>query len=347
MIYKHATAAALLSCLWLLVAIPAVAQPGADPPAVQAPAVQAPNEQAPADSSTPEQPASAPADDAPPTVRISLEQEQIAERFRRLEELMLRMAELTATEDPARAALLRQTVAKGKERLVGMQFERIVELLGADRLTNAVTSQGEIMQDLKTLLDLLMSEDRAKRLKTEQERIREYLKEVNKLIKDQQGIQAQTDRGGQLDRLAERQENLADRTDKLGQKIRDDEAEAQGESPDDKKASESSDGKPSEGESSDGKPSEGEPSEEDTESADGKPGDKPNDESNDEKTEDEKPSEDAGEPKEPSAEEGKPQDGESPPEGESSGKPSESGKPQPGGEPSPGEGEPSEGDAGQ
>ena len=308
MFQKRAITALVLGCCWLLPAANAGAQPATGEAPAAAPAAQV------------ETPAAG--DSKAPAAELSIEQEQVAERYRRFEELLLRMAELTAAEDPSRAALLRQTVAKSKERLVGMQFEKIIEMLGADKLTIAVNGQGDITKDLQTLLDLLLSEDRSERLKTEQERLRAYLKEVNKLIKDQQGVEAQTRRGGQTDPLAERQSKLAERTDKLGQQMRNDEAEARGESPD-KKSDEASDAKSADGKNPDEQP------------ADGK---------SDGKSADDKPEGDRGAESKPSdgdksgekSGEGRPSDGEKPDSGKSEQGDSKSGEPG-----KPGEGDPS------
>lgn len=269
------------------------------------------------------------AEQLPAAAQLSLEQEQIAERYRRFEELLLRMAELTAAEDPDRAALLRQTVARSKERLVGMQFERIIELLGADRLSNAVTQQGDVMQDLKSLLDLLLSEDRAKQLKTDQERIRGYLKEVNKLIKEQQGVQAQTDRGGQLDRLAGRQGQLADRAGNLGQQMRQDEAEARGE-PGGEKADQPTGDNSAGDQSPDGEPPAGKPGQSDApdaKSGQGQP--------NDGKSDGRRPDEKSDQQGDPNRDDGK-SPGKEPSGDPAPGQGSQQGKGQPG-QPQPGQ----------
>ena len=106
---------------------------------------------------------------------LATEQRQVAERFRELEKLLLRMAELTAPTDPRRAALLRQAVAQSKERDIDHQFEQLVDLLKQERLSVVVKNQAEVRQDLAKLLELLLSEDRTKNIASEKARIREYL----------------------------------------------------------------------------------------------------------------------------------------------------------------------------
>ncbi len=149
-------------------------------------------------------------------------QQQVAERFRELERLLLRMAELTAPTDPRRAALLRQAVAQSKQRDIDHQFEQLVELLKQERLAVVVKGQSEVQQDLARLLELLMSEDRTKRIESEKEQVREYLKRVNKIIKEQKGIQGETGRGGDPRKLADQQSDLSDKTGELAKDLDDD-----------------------------------------------------------------------------------------------------------------------------
>ena len=121
------------------------------------------------------------------------------------------MAELTAASDPRRAALLKKAVAQSKEQLISVRFERLVELLGKDQLSRALENQTDLDQDLRALLELLMSENRAKTNEAEKARIREYLQRINTLIKQQEDIQGRTAGGDDPKRLAGEQGKLAER----------------------------------------------------------------------------------------------------------------------------------------
>jgi len=120
-----------------------------------------------------------------PADPLSVTQQQIADRFRHLEQILVRMSELTEASDPRRAALLKKTVKQGGERLVNVQFETLVELLDKDQLSRAMENQENLGKDLKALLELLRSEDRAKRIEAEKTRVRNYLKRLNQIIKQQ------------------------------------------------------------------------------------------------------------------------------------------------------------------
>ncbi|MGD9646713.1 MAG: hypothetical protein AB7U73_13450, partial [Pirellulales bacterium] len=219
------------------------------------PTTRRPVAEQPADDAAAESPDNAEAEDESSVADdLALVEQELTDRFRRFEDVLLRLAEITAAEDPERAALLRRAVASSKQKLVGVQFERLVELLKEDKLATALTNQGDLLGDLSALLDLLSSEDRAKKLESEQARLKAFLKEVNKLIKEQQGLYSQTERSGDSGPLAERQGALAGRTGKLAGDLKpadesnsdeDNPPEGDGENPD---ADKPADDKPGEGE---------------------------------------------------------------------------------------------------
>jgi hypothetical protein len=176
------------------------------------PAVPAPP---PADAASPGAPAVS--DD------LALEQERLAGKYARLEELLLKMSTLEGAQNPRRAALLLRAVEQSKERLTKTQLESVAKLLGQKQLKRAVDGQAQVQTDLKSLLDLLMSEDRSDRLKSEQQRIKEYIKEVERLIRLQKSLEGQTEGGADMQRIAKEQENVAGRVNDLSKKIQENE----------------------------------------------------------------------------------------------------------------------------
>lgn len=160
--------------------------------------------------------------------KLSVEQRRIAEKYKHLEEVLLRMAELNAAGDPRRAALLRKAVAQSKEQLIGVRLETLVGLLGKDQLSRALENQTQVDQDLYALLELLMSENRAKSIENEKARIREYLKQLNTLIKQEKDIQGRTVGGDNPKRLADEQGKVAEQTGGLAKDIKKNEEKPQG-----------------------------------------------------------------------------------------------------------------------
>ena len=188
--------------------------------------------------------------------RLSDEQQRIADKYKHLEEILLRMAELTASTDPQRSELLRATVAQSKQRLIGVQFELLVEQLGEERLSRAIEGQTDLDRDLVELLKLLLSEDRAKRIASEKARIRRYLKQLNRIIRKQKALEGQTEGGGEAKQLAREQGRLAENTERLWGRMKSDEEMGKpggGAASDEKNDGEQADGNKQDGEKQDGK----------------------------------------------------------------------------------------------
>jgi hypothetical protein len=163
-----------------------------------------------------------------PAEKLSIQQRRIAEKYRHLEDVLLRMAELNAAHDPKRAALLKKAVAQSKDQLIGVRFERLVDLLGKDQLSRALENQTDLDQDLRTLLELLMSENRSKAIENEKARLREYLKQLGMIIKQEKDIQGRTAGGDDHQRLAGEQGKIADKTGGLAKDIKKNEEKGDG-----------------------------------------------------------------------------------------------------------------------
>ena len=77
--------------------------------------------------------------DAGPTSadELALEQSRVADKYAKLEQLMLKMAELEGLTNPKRAQLLTRAVEQSKERLTKTQLEALVKLLNQKQLKRA------------------------------------------------------------------------------------------------------------------------------------------------------------------------------------------------------------------
>jgi hypothetical protein len=163
-----------------------------------------------------------------PKADLSVEQAQLADRWERLEQIAARLAELSASSDPHRADLLRKAIAQAREKEVHLRFEAIVNLLENGRYSIAARNQETLESELQQLLDLLLKENRAEELRSQQEWLKMQLKEVNRIIRLQRGVKARTEGGDDTDRLAEDQGKIGERTGGLADQIQ----AAQGGSPD-------------------------------------------------------------------------------------------------------------------
>src|SRR5205814_946768 len=142
--------------------------------------------------------------------------------------------------------------------------------IGNEQLGKAVDEQAIVKTELNKLLELLMSEQGPKRLADEKERIKKYLQDVIRLIKDQTEIDDNITHGNP-GQLAGRQDKVAERTKKVGDEIA--RNEGLGKTGDKKSGDgKSSDGKSGDGKSGDGKSGDGKSKSGDGKSGDGKPG---------------------------------------------------------------------------
>src|SRR6476620_839085 len=104
--------------------------------------------------------AKAPASDSP----LDAQQAKLAAKYKDLERVFLRMAEVMQTTDPKRAALLRQAFAQSQEHGIDGKYADLVKLLKDVQLSQATKGQATVQQDLNRLLDLLVSGDRDKQI---------------------------------------------------------------------------------------------------------------------------------------------------------------------------------------
>jgi hypothetical protein len=171
---------------------------------------------------------------------LAVSQGKVADRYARLEQLLIRMAELEATSNPQRAALLKRAAQQSADRLTRQQLDTLIKLLTPpSQLKRAIDEQQQVVTDLRALLELLQSENRSDRLKSEQTRLREYIKDVERLIRLQKGVQGRTEGGDEAAKLAGDQTQIADRTGELANRIRENE---EGQRPGDPSPSKDADG---------------------------------------------------------------------------------------------------------
>lgn len=147
--------------------------------------------------------------------RLHDQEAQIAAKYERLEMLASRLSELSRSTQPRRAQLLRDLVARSKERDIQKRFAAIVASLEENRLAEALESQTALQGDLQEFLELLLQEDRDRQIESQRERINNYLKQVKKLIRQQRGIQARTEGDDDTQALTEDQQQVADSTETL------------------------------------------------------------------------------------------------------------------------------------
>lgn len=260
------------------------------------------------------------------------EQAQIAEKFKRFEQVVKLLAQFSDETNRDQARLLRQVFEESQSRSLDVKFDALVKLLAEKRLGDASSDQEKMTEQLEALLAILSSAEREKELKQEQNAIRDYLKKVKELLNKQREVQGRTVEGDPKEqapdeqKLADEAAKLADRmakaaaknaSTKPGDKPQSGEPKSGEAKPGDKPSDDKpQDGKPNDGKPNEGKPNEGKPSE-------SKPGESKPAES---KPSEGKPSE--GKPSQGKPSEGKPSQGK-PSDGQPSDEPPQDSQPQP------------------
>ena len=160
---------------------------------------------------------------------LASRQRRLADRYKRLEQVLLRLSELSATDQPRRAALLREAIARSKQRDVANQFDAVVQLLEQQQLALAGKRQRQLDGELEQLLNLLLKEEFSGRTESEKRKIRRYLKQINRLIKEQRGVKGRTESGENQRSVAKAQAKVAEKTQQLAETLGRDAAERKGE----------------------------------------------------------------------------------------------------------------------
>ena len=91
-----------------------------------------------------------PAADAKPASDTPLDAQQakLAAKYKDLERIFLRMAEVMQSTDPKRAALLRQAFSQSQEHKIGGKYADLVRLLKDEQLYQATKGQAAVQQHL-------------------------------------------------------------------------------------------------------------------------------------------------------------------------------------------------------
>jgi hypothetical protein len=187
------------------------------------------------------------ADTQSPSDDLARRQERVASKYAQLEALMLKMAQLEAANNPRQAALLTQAVELSKKNGTRLDLDKIAELLGKSRLKDALDGQVKAEKSLEELLKLLQSEDRGERNKSEQEKLKEQIKEVERMIKLQKAVQGQNEGGGDTKRIADEQEKIERRAEEFANKLKEEEEAAKPKSAGEQKPGEQKPGEPKPG----------------------------------------------------------------------------------------------------
>mgnify|MGYP003649843021 FL=1 len=231
---------------------------------------------------------------------LASRQSSVATRYERLEELLLRLADMEASENPERSALLRRVAKQSRERFVLEKLRGAGKMIGDGQLSKAMTDQKSATEELQSILKLLMSEDRSSRIRDEKKRISELIKQLRLTERNERSVRARTENGVEMSEVEKEQKAIAERAEELRKELEEE--------------SDDADGEPSESDSS-----EGEAQDSKSEESENQPGDKSEMEAGQEESGEQKSGEESSsdQPSESGEqnESGQPKEGEQPKEG--------------------------------
>lgn len=150
---------------------------------------------------------------------LEAQQKILAENYRLLEEKLFTLHEFEKGTNPPRSKLLERAFRQSQSKMTAAQMRKIVSMLEASKLKEAEKEQQRVLTELNSLLNLLQSEDRGKRIQDAIQRHQAYLKEVERILRIQKGIRGQAEGGVDRRRLEISQGKTADRAKELGDEI--------------------------------------------------------------------------------------------------------------------------------
>ena len=159
----------------------------------------------------------------PPTTSeadaLARRESDLLRQYLELERSFLRLADLLATTDPRRAAVLRDAFDRARDAEMGDRLGAIVTLLEEGQLLKAGASQEGAIEQFRGLLDLLEEGGQDRRLSETKQELRRFLGRVTKLIARQRDIEGSTEAGADEDRTAARQREAAEEADGLADEM--------------------------------------------------------------------------------------------------------------------------------
>ena len=165
-----------------------------------------------------------PTDSAPQDNPLASGQSQLATRFKKLEGILLRSAEIEAVSNPTRAALMRQAAALAKQVQLSDSLVRAARSLEQKQYSQAIEDQKASLENLNKILELLQSENRTDRVREQRDQIRRTIEETERLLRLQSSLRGRTEGGSQTEKAASDQQKLAEKAAQIAKDLNPDDA---------------------------------------------------------------------------------------------------------------------------
>lgn len=157
---------------------------------------------------------------------LSSGQSQLATRFKKLEALLLRSAEVEEATNPTRAELMKKAAELAKQVQLGAALVRAANSLEAKQYSQAIEDQKASLENFNKILALLQSEDRTDRLRDERDQIKRTIEETERLLRLESSLRGRTEGGTQIEKAASDQQKLAEKAAQIAKDINPDSKDA-------------------------------------------------------------------------------------------------------------------------
>jgi hypothetical protein len=185
----------------------------------------------------------------------AFDQERLRQQFGAFQQSLLSLAQRleksTKPEDREKAALLRQAIDLASRESIDTQFSKLVTTLTASGITlreieSAIGQNEQLLKTLREMIQILLSDNNAAKLKEEQKKLQELIKKLDQIIRSQKIERSKVESGkGDPEELAKSQGKVTKDTKELAK------AMEKGGKPQDSK--DAKDGTPKDGKSGDPK----------------------------------------------------------------------------------------------
>src|SRR5262249_54634293 len=134
-----------------------------------------------------------------------IKQATLKRQFQEFEQALLRLAQRLEKsprqDDRDKAQALRKAIKLAEQEAVENRFQKLLATLqdsnavSVTEIRKAVGQNEELIKVLSDMLDLLLTDNEAQKLKEERERIQKLLEQLDKLIRDEKLVRSKIDSG--------------------------------------------------------------------------------------------------------------------------------------------------------
>jgi DNA repair exonuclease SbcCD ATPase subunit len=134
---------------------------------------------------------------------LGVRQQQVEQMMQRFESRFRDLAEKLEATEPERAKRLVEALQKSREMLLEQRMSEITKLLNNTKLTDATAEQQAVLDDLKSLIQLLLAEDDVEEKLSEWEKLQEWKDRIRNILDEEKRQEQESERVADQDQTLE------------------------------------------------------------------------------------------------------------------------------------------------